>query len=492
MLREATLLLTLPTRDGRVFLHKFQEAVVLNSWGFLLLGSPLLLAFGIVAKAPWYYYAVLLPFMLAFTYVPMAMGAIFCLALVRCVPRAGNLLWILGGAVLLSIATAAGWWLLTSRESNLLTPAWFQEMTGRLQFTQSRLLPSWWLSAGLLEAAHDNGAECLKFLALMIANALFWREVAIHVAVRVYRAAYEGVRPGVRTAAGRRGARRRHPPALAPLPLGVRLMMLKDLRLFRRDPVQWSQFLIFFGLMVLYFVNIHPFSYDINYAGWLNMISFLNLAVVGLLMSTFTTRFIFPMVSLEGRRFWFLAMLPLRRETILWSKFVFALAGSALPCSALILLSDLILGVRLLIGGIHQLTCLLLCLGLSGIAVGLGARCPIPRRVALADRRGIRRHAQSRRQHPVRSGHRRADGDAAPFLSCRRRQPRRLVPHVTRTFLWWLRVWMIGGMGRALPSVWRRRFCLCGSAFAHFADWSFERTGPARSRSAHPLRRWMY
>ncbi len=212
--REATLLLTLPTRDGRVFLHKFQEAVVLNSWGFLLLGSPLLLAFGIVAKAPWYYYAVLLPFMLAFTYVPMAMGAIFCLALVRCVPRAGNLLWILGGAVLLSIATAAGWWLLTSRESNLLTPAWFQEMTGRLQFTQSRLLPSWWLSAGLLEAAHDNGAECLKFLALMIANALFWREVAIHVAVRVYRAAYEGVH-GQAFGPRRAGAARSTPPSSA-------------------------------------------------------------------------------------------------------------------------------------------------------------------------------------------------------------------------------------------------------------------------------------
>ena len=93
-------------------------------------------------------------------------------------------------------------------------------------------------------------------------------------------------------------------------------------------------------------------------------------------MSTFTTRFIFPMVSLEGRRFWFLAMLPLRRETILWSKFVFALGGSALPCSALILLSDLVLGVPLLIVGVHQLTCLLLCLGLSGIAVGLGARLP--------------------------------------------------------------------------------------------------------------------
>ena len=73
------------------------------------------------------------------------------------------------------------------------------------------------------------------------------------------------------------------------------------------------------------------------------MVSFLNLSVVGLLLSTFTTRFIFPMISLEGRRFWILGLLPVRRETILWSKFFFAAGGSILPCSALVLLSDVML-----------------------------------------------------------------------------------------------------------------------------------------------------
>ncbi len=156
----------------------------------------------------------------------------------------------------------------------------------------------------------------------------------------------------------------------------MRLLIVKDLRLFRRDPVQWSQFLIFFGLLALYFANIRRFSYDVNYTAWVNMISFLNLAVVGLILSTFTTRFIFPMVSLEGRRFWILSMLPVRRESILWGKFLFAAAGSALPCCVLILLSDVMLRISPLVVAIHQLTCLLLCLGLSGIAVGLGAKMP--------------------------------------------------------------------------------------------------------------------
>ncbi len=84
-------------------------------------------------------------------------------------------------------------------------------------------------------------------------------------------------------------------------PQPMRLLMVKDLRIFRRDPMQWSQFLIFFGLLALYFFNVRRFNYDLYYIGWVNMVSFLNLSVVGLLMSTFTTRFIYPMLSLEGQ-----------------------------------------------------------------------------------------------------------------------------------------------------------------------------------------------
>ena len=48
--REIAFLLTIPARTERVFLHKFQEAIVLSSWGFVLLGSPMLLAYGVVGR----------------------------------------------------------------------------------------------------------------------------------------------------------------------------------------------------------------------------------------------------------------------------------------------------------------------------------------------------------------------------------------------------------------------------------------------------------
>ena len=60
---EARLLLTLPVRAEAIFSHKFHEAMWFSSWGFILLGSPMLVAYGVVRGSPWTYYLLLLPFM---------------------------------------------------------------------------------------------------------------------------------------------------------------------------------------------------------------------------------------------------------------------------------------------------------------------------------------------------------------------------------------------------------------------------------------------
>ena len=375
---DTAFLLTLPARAERIFLHKFQEAIAMSSWAFLLLGSPMLLAYGQVAGAPWYFFAMLLPFLIAFVYVPGAIGALLCLIVVHRLPRGRWHVLVIASIATVLLGLWGLWSLATGPEGNLLTPGWFQDMLHRLSVTEHRLLPSWWLSAGLFEAAQRKLDDSVLFLALMISNALFFRQLAIWTAAAVYRKAYSRLR-GLRVAAKSRRVAwidRVVRRATAFLSLQIRLLIVKDLRLFRRDPVQWSQSLIFIALLAFYFVNVRRFTYDTQYVAWVNLISFLNVSVVGLLLSTFTTRFVFPMVSLEGRRFWLLGLLPLRRATILWSKFAFAVLGSIIPSSLLILLSDVMLQVTPLVVLSHQLTCVILCVGLSGIAVGLGAKLP--------------------------------------------------------------------------------------------------------------------
>jgi ABC-2 type transport system permease protein len=385
---EVAYLLTIPVREERIFQHKFQHAVMLSSWGFLLLGSPMLVAYGMVADAPWYYYAMMPPMLIAFVFIPAGIGAIALLAILLYFPRHRFHLLALGIGLFLAIGTFFLWSIFSRVENDLLTARWFQEMRDRLQLTREKPLPNWWLSTGLLQSAAGAWSEGMMFLGLLISNALFFRELAGMFAARIYRRTYwdsvaRGAPPGwmgLINLAGRtvmawfdraldRGLRFFSP--------GVRLILIKDLRHFRRDPLQWSQFLILLGLLLMYFVNVHPISYTRHFSQWVNIVSFMNLSVVGLLMSTFTTRFVFPLVSLEGRRFWLLGLLPLKRDSILWAKFIFSVGSLFIPCGLLIFLSDWRLEIPASLVAQHQWTSVLLCLGLSGIGVGLGARLPV-------------------------------------------------------------------------------------------------------------------
>jgi ABC-2 type transport system permease protein len=387
--RETAYLMTLPVRDERLVYYRFQEALLFSSWGFFLLASPMLLSYGLVTKAPWYYYAYLLPLMASFAYIPCSLGAICCLLLIYRLPQARR---IAVGAIALVIIVAAYqsiWKTLEISDADFLASSWFKETLRRFRFARGEWLPSTWLSNAIIEAvrvSHDNPRdlpwlEAGKYFVVLVSNALVLHLAVIWTGRRVFRPSYWALH-----------ARRAKKPKLTvawvdkvagallfAFPTQTRLLIMKDLRLFRRDPVQWSQFLIFFGLLLLYFANVDRFRQhqgDPNVLTWVNIVSFLNLAVVGLILSTFTTRFIYPLISLEGRRFWILSLLPVDRDTILWSKFLFAACGSWLPCALLVGISDVMLDVSLMVVGVHQLICLLLCLGLAGMAVGFGAMMP--------------------------------------------------------------------------------------------------------------------
>jgi ABC-2 type transport system permease protein len=390
---ETEYLLTLPVRPERIVLYKFQEALFYSSWGFFLLASPIMIAYGIVAGAPWNYYLILAPLIVSFVYIPCSVGAICCLLIIYKLPQLRKIL-VIGAAIgLLALTIPLVWNTVSSPQSKLFGSEWFQETLYRFRFTQQEWLPSTWMTYGLLDAARltpvsvkGDGidlpvAKSVFSLALLISNALFLHVLTVWAGKRWFRASYAGF-------ATRRTKRRTVRVAftdrivaalLFPFPRPIQLLLVKDWQLLRRDPVQWSQFLIFFGLLGLYFLNVDRFDNresDIGYITWINMVSFLNLAVVGLILSTFTTRFIYPMISLEGHCFWILGLLPVERDTILWSKFWFASLGSWIPCAMLVLLSDMMLQVPLLVVAVHQLTCVLLCLGLASIAVGFGAMMP--------------------------------------------------------------------------------------------------------------------
>ena len=350
--REAQFLLTTPAAPDRIFAHKLQEAVIFSSWGFLLLGSPMLVAYGATVFAPWYFYALFFVFLLCFLYVPASLGAIACLLVTYYFPRTKKHL-LASVAVLMVILSA---WMLASTfgpgTGVILSQSWISRLMARLQFTQLPLLPSWWLSEGLRSTAAGKWEESFFYLLLIVSNAMFWFLMATAVASLVYHRSYSRSWEGrpLRWAVAVGWWDVALARSLFFLPAPLRLLIVKDVRTFRRDPSQWSQFLIFFGLLALYYLNIRRLGYNVTNAHWRSVVSLLNLSVTSLILSTFTTRFIFPLLSLEGRRFWILGLVPLERHNLLLGKFVFAAGGSLPPTVALVCLSDFMLEVSLKIG----------------------------------------------------------------------------------------------------------------------------------------------
>src|SRR5947209_7923657 len=84
---ESRFLLATPAHADQVFAYKFQGAIAFSSWAFVLLGSPVLVAFGVVAGAPWYFYVVLALYFVGFVLIPGSLGALVCLAVANCLPR---------------------------------------------------------------------------------------------------------------------------------------------------------------------------------------------------------------------------------------------------------------------------------------------------------------------------------------------------------------------------------------------------------------------
>jgi ABC-2 type transport system permease protein len=174
----------------------------------------------------------------------------------------------------------------------------------------------------------------------------------------------------------RRGLLERITDLLRPFSQPAAALVLKDVRLFWRDPAQWIQFMIFFGLLCIYVLNLRNVAFNFQNPFWETMISYLNLAASALTLSTLTTRFVFPQFSLEGRRLWIIGLAPFGLEKVLLQKFWMSCITATTVTTALMIVSSLMLHLDAKKVAFFAVAIALMSAALSGLAVGLGALFP--------------------------------------------------------------------------------------------------------------------
>ncbi len=392
--REAAFLLTLPVDAQVVFRWKLLESTLLASWAFLFLVAPLLAAFGWRAGVPWHFYLITPLLVGLFIVLPGVAGAWGAIQLARFLDRRTFQVWAL--ILVLALAAGAVFWLrapVTMTDDALETRVLvvLDRLMAKTSFSQFPFLPSFWLSTSVLNWAEGAVAGAMLFILVLLSYVLLFGALACTHTGRIF---YEGIsavhsRGSVlwqwrwfqawrrrRAALPGRGLLERLVDWLRFLPADVRGLAGKDLRVFWRDTTQWGQTLVLFGLLAAYIVNLRHFSRQFSNPFWIHLVSYLNLGACALNLATLTTRFVFPQLSLEGKRMWIVGMAPLGLQRVLWTKFGMASAASLLVTLALMLLSCSMLQMPSLRTAYFAAAIAAMTFALNGLAVGLGAMYP--------------------------------------------------------------------------------------------------------------------
>jgi ABC-2 type transport system permease protein len=157
------------------------------------------------------------------------------------------------------------------------------------------------------------------------------------------------------------------------LPRDVGAIAAKDIRTFFRDPMQWSQAAIFFGLLGLYFSSLRSFRYDLLTPEWRNLVAFLNVFSVSAVLCSLASRFVYPQLSLEGQGLWILGLSPTNMTRVLITKFLLALLCILAVSTGLIYLSSTMLSVSPLVRWVAVSVAAAMAVAVSALSIGLGA-----------------------------------------------------------------------------------------------------------------------
>lgn len=382
--KEVEFFLSQPLPYRRIFTLKLGESILYSSWAFLVLSLPIFLAFGVARHADSSYYAGVILLIIPFTIIPGALGALVTMVLSAYFPARRTrtlsvVLFVVVAFLLVIIVRFLG-------GQELLNQARdpdFQRIMGFLTVGAVPVFPNYWLAQGTLNLADGQWGGFLYWLAMLTSTALMSVQVCLWLIEPLYYRGWSLAREsssqveikGGRSMIDRIGA------WLPVRSLSDRALIVKDMKTFCRDPAQWTQLIILFSLLAIYIVSVrnaatNTSAIDALLPKWQMILSFLNMGGTCFILSIFTTRFVYPMLSLEGKQFWVIGLAPIKRSRLVWEKYVLCWFVSFVLAEGLMVFSNFLLNVEPFIMYLSTVTIFLVSFGLTSLSIGMGALTP--------------------------------------------------------------------------------------------------------------------
>ncbi len=321
---ELHMLFSLPISPRIVYLSKLFENGFYASWATLIISLPLILSFGLVMKAGAFYYIISIIALLFFMIIPTTIGSMIIVILSRLFPGLKP-----RDIIITSIILIGGLSFLYLKTNNpnifkILETESEQELlnfVANLGTVGSIYLPSNWLVNIMKNLLSPANASAVLYLLVLTFASLSALIIVVAIADRIYRLSWLLITERSGVTIKKKGKSLLLKYSTTP----GRAILTKDILTFIRDPSQWVQLLIFFGLILVYIFSLRRTPIYFSLPMWRTIISFANLGYVSFVLATLGVRFIFPSISLEGEGMWLLRSSPTTIRQIFRIKYFFNL-----------------------------------------------------------------------------------------------------------------------------------------------------------------------
>lgn len=336
--------------------------------------TPMFVAFAERYRTPGRLYPIVLVNLALVLTIPVTLGALVIMVLVRFFPirRVSQIVATIA-ILVLTVAVVA---FRMSRPERLFASINTDDVTRVLRSVELPSLdryPGTALAEVMVAMAEGRPASILPAKIGVTAVVLF--AIFVLIARRIYFAAFVRARESMAPAAlGAISMTRATDILLAPFSAPTRALIGKEVRTLTRDVAQWSQLFLMLALMFLYLYNIRmlPLGGDAR----ATIVAYANLGMAGFVVAAICLRFAYPSISSEGKAFWMLQSAPVSYRRLLVVKVVVYGAPLTILSLLLTVFADVLLNADRVVWTFTLAGASMLGVTLVSMGVGLGALAP--------------------------------------------------------------------------------------------------------------------
>ncbi len=377
---EVDFLFSKPIEDKVIFFYRFFQSVLFSSWAFLFLGIPFILAYAFIKDVPMWFYISIPFYFIPFLILPTALASIIILPFMRFLDfrKMKYVIIAIIGAVLVLLYWTYKINIRPAFASKTEIDFIMNELLLHLRFFKYPLFPGYWISTAVISSSINKFKEASFYFLTFVITTLFALQIDWFLSHKTFYSGWVASKGSRKEKMYRidKGILNHIATRFPVFSRSTKSMILKDLKIFIRDPGQWSQFLIYFSILGLYIFNLRNIPTEVVTTFWEVTITFLNLMATILVLASLTVRFLFPLMSLEGNKIWVLGLAPITFRSLIFQKFLINFFGILLISESLMYTTNVVLKTGLTLKVVSCGIAGLASFGLVGLSIGLGTIYP--------------------------------------------------------------------------------------------------------------------